>query len=273
MADIYSTNILITGTSSGLGKELALYLASLQYNVFVTLRNNSQFSIYQDIKNITCIGMDVCKEENIENAAKYILEKTHNKGISVLINNAGVVASGPLEYLNIDEIKHQFDVNILGVLLTTKKMLPQLKKNNGKIINIGSMSCRMAIPFIGAYGASKSALKQLSWSLRIELKAFGVSVHHFELGNFASEIWNKSQTEDFKEYSIYMEKIRKMMVSRKNSFNNIDILLQKMQTTIEGKNKRFNTIIGKDAKLRRIITSITPNPLLEKKLLYTLGIK
>ncbi len=266
-------NILITGTSTGLGKELALFFAAQGFNVFVTLRNRAQFDTYKELENITCLELDVCKEETISIAEKTILVKTKNKGIDVLINNAGVVLGGPLEHLDIAEVKHLFDVNIFGVLLMTKKMLPQLKKNKGKIINIGSMSCRMAVPFVGAYGASKSALKQLSWSLRLELKPWGVSVHHFELGNFASEIWNKSSADTFEDYSPYMQGIQKLMASRKNSFNGIDILLKKTLATVEGKNHRFNTLIGKDARLRRLQTTIVPYSILEKKLAGLLGIK
>lgn len=266
-------NVLITGTSSGLGKELALHLASNKFNVFVTLRNETQFDSYKDVENITCIIMDVCKEETIIEASKTILGKTANKGIDILINNAGVVTSGPLELLDIADIKHLFDVNIFGVLLVTQKFLPQIKNNKGKIINIGSMSCRMAIPFVGAYGASKSALKQLSWSLRIELKPLNVDVFHFELGNFASEIWNKTSTKCYEEYEPYMREIGKMMSSRKNNFNPTQLLLDKTLDTVKGKNKCFNSIIGKDAQLRRLLTTIVPWKSLENKMLKVLKIK
>lgn len=265
-------NILITGTSSGLGKELALFLASKGFHVFVTLRDYAQFEIYKDIENISCLILDVCKSETIDAAEKQILKETQNKGIDVLINNAGVVVSGPLEHLDLEEIKHLFEVNIFGVLAVTKKMLPQLKQNQGKIINIGSMSSRMAIPFIGAYGASKSALKQFSWSLRIELKPWKVGVYHLELGNFASEIWNKSLADKFEDYAPYMQGIQQMMSSRKDSFNSIELLLQKTLATIQGKNSRFNSIVGKDAQMRRFLTTVAPYKILEMNLLSKLRI-
>jgi NAD(P)-dependent dehydrogenase (short-subunit alcohol dehydrogenase family) len=219
--------------------------------------------------------MDVTEESSIEKAVRALRESHQISGLDVLINNAGIVVDGPLELLSREDLYRQFAVNVFGVHAVCRHFLPLLKQNKGKIVNIGSMSARMAIPFLGAYGASKAALKQISWALRLELKPWEVSVFHFELGNFPSSIWRKTSLDQNEQaygaYWKFARNIKTLMESRAQAFNPVSLLLNKTLQTIEGKNKEFNTILGKDAFWRSILTSLVPYKTLEKKLLKLLN--
>jgi NAD(P)-dependent dehydrogenase (short-subunit alcohol dehydrogenase family) len=265
--------ILITGASSGLGKAMAIHLASQGHQVFVTLRDITQKNIFSAYPNIHAVKMDVCDEASISSALKEI----NLSGLDVLINNAGIALPGAIEELSKEEMQLQFNVNVFGVISVCQQCIPLLRINKGKIINIGSMSSRMAIPFVGIYGASKAALKQLTWSLRLELKPWEIDVFHFELGNFPSAIWKKaflSEQEIAKsKYAKYLANVAKMMKSRSDSFNSPEILFKEIDRSINNKNKNFNTLIGKDAKNRRLLTTLLPFQMIENKLVGILKLK
>ncbi len=262
--------ILISGAGSGLGQQLAESLAAEGYTVFACLRDTSKAPHFLNT-SIHILPMDVCKEASVEEALKQLKEKYGVQQLDVLINNAGIVVPGPLENLTALEIKEQFEVNVFGVLSVTQKFLPLLKNAEGKIINIGSMSSRMALPFIGLYGASKASLKHISWALRIELHPWKVGVFHFELGNFESPIWkksiNRSHEANTKGYEEALKNTSTLMESRAAQFNSIDCLLKPIKKTIENKNRRFNTLIGNDARMRKFITWLFPYAILENILL------
>jgi len=265
----HTKTILITGGSSGLGKHLALALAAMDYKVFVTVRDHTNINDFEG-SDIHCLIMDVCNAASIDSAFRELNEKHKITKLDVLINNAGIVVPGPLEILSEKEIKEQFDVNVFGVIRVIQKFLPLLKTAHGKIINIGSMSSRMALPFVGVYGASKSSLKQISWAFRLELKTWKIQVCHFELGNFDSSIWQKSINKGKKisdqRYNDVMENMLSLMENRADNFNAFGNLLRKIQKTIENKNAKFNTIVGRDAYFRKVITTLLPYSILENSL-------
>jgi NAD(P)-dependent dehydrogenase (short-subunit alcohol dehydrogenase family) len=110
-----------------------------------------------------------------------------------LVNNAGVAISGPLEFLPLDELRRQLEVNIVGQVAVTQALLPLLRADGGRIVNIGSIGGRLASPFLGAYAASKFAMEGLSDSLRRELAPLGIRVSLIEPGATATEIWDRGQ--------------------------------------------------------------------------------
>ncbi|MGL4367907.1 MAG: oxidoreductase [Brevinemataceae bacterium] len=177
--------VLVTGASSGIGKDIAQTLYKSGYIVYAVARRQDQM---QDLKElgINIEKLDITSEKNIEEVVNLIVKK-HGR-IDVLINNAGYGFYHSLEETSLEEGRRQFDVNIFGLMSLTKKVIPFMRKNaSGTIINISSVAGKVAMPFMGWYSASKHALEALSDSLRLELSPFGINVVVIEPGRIRSE--------------------------------------------------------------------------------------
>ena len=177
--------ILITGASSGIGKDTALGLIKEGHIVYGAGR---RLEMMQDIIQAGghAIKMDILKERNIDDVVNQIMKEQSR--VDVLINNAGYGLWGAVETISIDEAKRQFDVNIFGLAYLTKKIIPIMRKQkSGKIINMSSMGGKVYTPFGAWYHATKYALEGWSDCLRIELKSFGIDVILIEPGVIKTE--------------------------------------------------------------------------------------
>ena len=177
--------ILITGASSGIGKDTALSLIKEGHIVYGAAR---RLEMMQDIIQAGghAIKMDILKEKNIDDVVNQIIKEQSR--VDVLINNAGYGLWGAVETISIDEAKRQFDVNIFGLAYLTKKIIPIMRKQkSGKIINMSSMGGKVYTPFGAWYHATKYALEGWSDCLRIELKSFGIDVILIEPGVIKTE--------------------------------------------------------------------------------------
>lgn len=178
--------ILITGASSGLGEQIATYLAGKGYQVYGTSR-----SIESQTKPFKTLNMDVCDSTSIQNALERVLKESGR--LDVLINNAGLGIAAPLEYLPIDEFQRVMDTNLMGSLRTIQAVLPTMRKQQkGYIINISSIAAEAGLPFRGGYSASKSALDRLTETLRLELTTYGIQVCSIQPGGVKTDI-NKNR--------------------------------------------------------------------------------
>src|SRR6056300_115606 len=176
--------VLITGASSGLGKATASHLANLGYVVYGTCRNPNQ---YETPPNYNLISLDLNKPTSIQSAMEELLGEEGR--IDVLINNAGSGIIGPMEELEIDALRANFETNCYGPLLLMQKVLPVMRKQKeGFVVTITSIGCAMGLPFRGAYSASKGALSLLTESLRMEVKSFGIKMCTVAPGDFVSDI-------------------------------------------------------------------------------------
>lgn len=177
--------VLITGASSGIGKDTALSLIKEGHIVYGVAR---RLEMMQDIIQAGghAIKMDILKEKNIDEVVNQIIKE--QKRIDILINNAGYGLWGAVETISIAEAKRQFDVNIFGLAYLTKKIIPLMRKQkSGKIINMSSMGGKVYTPFGAWYHATKYALEGWSDCLRIELKSFGIDVILIEPGVIKTE--------------------------------------------------------------------------------------
>ncbi len=187
--------VLITGASTGIGAACALELDKLGYRVFVGVRKEADGQRLQEqaSERLTPVLIDVTDEESIGAAAEFIKGEVGDAGLNGLVNNAGIVVAGPLEVLPIDKFRKQLEVNVIGQVAVTQVFLPMLRVAKGRIVNMGSISGRVASPYLGAYAASKHALEALTDSLRIEVRKWGIEVSIVEPGPVVTPIWDKSQ--------------------------------------------------------------------------------
>ena len=171
--------ILITGTSTGFGRDTAETLARAGHTVFASMRNpqakNREPAETLRKQRIKVIELDVSIDASVDQAAKEVL--AHAGRIDVLINNAGIALAGVTEAFTPDQAKIVFNTNVVGLLRTIRAVLPAMRKQGeGLIINIGSILGRVTFPFFGIYGASKFAVEALTDSLRYEVSQLGIEV-------------------------------------------------------------------------------------------------
>ncbi|HEY6542741.1 MAG TPA: SDR family oxidoreductase [Ktedonobacteraceae bacterium] len=186
--------VLITGTSTGIGEVCALALERMGYQVFAGVRREEDgVALAQKASGrLTWLLLDVTDACSIEAAVRTVAALVGEKGLCGLVNNAGVSSIGPLEFLPIADLRRLLEVNVIGQLAVTQAFLPLLRQARGRIINIGSISGRLALPFGGAYSASKFAVEALTDELRLELHPWGLHVAIVEPGGIATPLWEKS---------------------------------------------------------------------------------
>ena len=175
--------VLITGGSSGIGKAIGDFLFHKGFTVYGTSRNpekvsNSLFPL---------IALDVREVASIQSAVATIIQEAGR--LDIVINNAGVGITGPLEEIPMEEIKNNFETNFFGPIEVMKAALPQMRaQQSGLIINITSIAGYMGLPYRSVYSASKGALELITEALRMEVKSFGIQITNVAPGDFATNI-------------------------------------------------------------------------------------
>ena len=189
-----SNGALVTGASTGIGLATAQLLAGEGYTVFAGVRSEADFERLQRLhERVRPVRLEVRSEESIAAAFSEIAQS--GVPLQAVVNNAGIAVAGPLEYVPLEDVRRQFDVNVFGALAVTQAALPLLRKTHGRILFISSISGQIAPPFVGPYAASKFALEALADSLRIELAPFGMHVVVVQPGDVRTPIWAKGRSE------------------------------------------------------------------------------
>lgn len=190
--------VLISGASSGIGLETTRVLAEAGFHVFAGVRSEEARAAIMEVvtQRVTPILLDVTRQQSIDDCTAAIADVTGDSGLDALINNAGIGIGGPLEYIALDELRRQFDVNVFGVAALTKALMPLLRQRGGRVVNVSSLAGRLAFPLVGPYTASKFALEAMSDCLRIELRRSGVRVVLVEPGFVVTPMHDKGLSAD-----------------------------------------------------------------------------
>lgn len=196
-ARVQSNGVVITGASTGIGAACALALDKLGYRVFAGVRDKADGETFAASAGprLMPVGLDVTDEASIAAAVHTVKAMVGEQGLAGLVNNAGIAVAGPIEALPLAEWRRQFEVNVFGLVAVTQAFLPLLRQGHGRVINIGSISGRSAMPFMAPYSASKHAVSGLTDSLRLELQPWGIRVALIEPGAIATPIWGKTRKE------------------------------------------------------------------------------
>jgi NAD(P)-dependent dehydrogenase (short-subunit alcohol dehydrogenase family) len=188
MSATANPSVAITGAGSGLGREVAIGFANKRYRVFGTARRPEEV---EDVERATggAASLTICDITDEAAVSAWVREasaEVDKTGLDVLVSNAGILTPGPLEVLSIDAIRREFEVNVFAGLAVINGFLPVLRKARGRIVQIGSMTGRLPLPFNGPSSASKAALEALADVYRGELKPFDVAFVMVQAGNMAT---------------------------------------------------------------------------------------
>ncbi|MEQ9404835.1 MAG: SDR family NAD(P)-dependent oxidoreductase [Cyclobacteriaceae bacterium] len=194
-----SKNVLITGASTGIGYDLAKVFINSGYKVFGSVRKKEDANRLENElgEGFEPLLFDVTDHKAVDEAASLLTEKIGGEGLGGLINNAGVAVGGPFMDLDMEELRYQFEVNVIGLVKVTQAFLPLLGARDnhpvkpGRILQISSVAGKLSMPFLSPYAGSKHAVEGISQSLRRELQLFGIDVTIIGPGPIKTPIWNK----------------------------------------------------------------------------------
>ncbi len=255
--------ILITGASSGIGRETAVKLAKLGHSVFAGVRRKIDKNELESLKlNIKGVYIDVTNTSSIEKAFWFVLKNTNK--IDVLINNAGIAEAAPVEFIDLKRLKEQFEVNTFGTVAVTQKFIPLL--NNAKVINISSMASSGIFPYIAPYCASKRAMDILMNSFALENKN-NIKVISIKPAAIKTPIWEKSvknaeeaflqlKEADRDKYKKEFDYLKKQAVNSSKNRLNIYNVTDKIIEIINAKNPKTSYNVGADAFLAEFISKL-----------------
>jgi NAD(P)-dependent dehydrogenase (short-subunit alcohol dehydrogenase family) len=183
--ELHQPSVAITGAGSGLGRALAIKLAAKGYRVFGTARSEQHVADLLEVSNgnVALTLADITDQSAVTAWVDKVSEELGERGLDVLISNAGTLTPGPLEVIPLDDIRREFEVNVFGALAVINGFLPALRKSRGRIVQIGAMTGRLPVPFDGPSSASKAAFEALADVYRAELKPFGVAFVMAQAGN------------------------------------------------------------------------------------------
>ena len=241
---------LVTGASTGIGEACARRLVRNGWRVFAGVRRAGDGP-----DGTEEVILDVTDAEQIAAAAQAIPE------LHGLVNNAGIALAAPLEFIPVDELRRQLDVNVIAQVAVTQAFLPKLRATRGRIVFMGSIAGRSALPFLGAYGASKHALEAIADSFRVELHPFGIGVTIVEPGTILTPIWTKSAAvadamaermppEMAELYGDRIAVFRKLAAKRGAGGASADSVARVVEEALTADRPATRKLVGRDARLR-----------------------
>ena len=186
--------VVVTGTSSGIGAATAIHLAELGFRVFAGVRDrvDGEALARRTTAELRPLVMDIVDQASVMAAAREVTEAVGERGLAGLVNNAGAVWPGPLEFQPIEEFRAQLEVNLVGHLVVIQAFLPLIRRGRGRIVNVGSIGGKLVLPIHGAYSASKFGMEALSDALRLELRQWRIPVSLIEPGATDTAIFGKT---------------------------------------------------------------------------------
>jgi NAD(P)-dependent dehydrogenase (short-subunit alcohol dehydrogenase family) len=264
--------VLITGASSGIGLETALYFYERQWNVIATMRNPEDRRTLLHEKGLPdLVHLDVMDDASIRTAIQYTLDKY--QGVDVLVNNAGYAVYGPFEATTQEHIMRQFNTNVFGLMQVTRQFLPLFRqKKGGVLINVASMGGRIGFPLYTIYNSSKWAVEGFSEALQYELRPLNIRVKVIEPGVIKTDFYDRSMdTVDGGEWTEAYGSIVKRGQKRTGEAalrgaSSPRIVAQAIYRAATDSSWRLRYPVGMDAKALKIARWLLPERLFSKLL-------
>jgi len=241
--------VLVTGSSTGIGAACAMRFVARGWRVLAGVRTAGDAPAGTEE-----VLLDVTDADAIASAAVNV------DRLDGLVNNAGIAVPSPLEFLPLAELREQLEVNVVGQLAVTQALLPAVRSARGRVVIVGSIAGKSALPFLGAYGMSKHALEAMADSLRVELAPEGIHVALVEPGTIATPIWTKPRPlldqlpdEATERYGARMESFRAVAAKRSANAAPPSLVVRAIEHALTSDRPKTRYLVGRDAKIRATI--------------------
>lgn len=246
--------VLVTGASSGIGLACATRLAGTGWRVLGGVRSAEDADALRAL-GVEPLELDVTDAAQISAAAESV-----GPELDGLVDNAGIAIAAPLELVPLDELRRQLEVNVVGQVAVTQALLPALRRARGRIVLMGSIGGRSALPFLGPYAASKHALEAIADSLRVELRPWGIAVSIVEPASIRTAIWEKGaaradelsrgfRPEAAELYAARVERFRRFALSRGPGADPAGVA-DAVEHALTASRPRARYVVGRDAHMR-----------------------
>ena len=254
--------VLVTGASTGIGEATALRMKRAGWDVYAGARKDEDLVRLREA-GLYAVRLDVTDPDSIA-AAKAELDE---RGLSGLVNNAGVAISAPIELVPLDELRRQLEINLVGQVAVIQAFMPNVREAKGRVVNVSSIGGRIALPLIGPYAASKFGLEAVSDSLRRELRPWGIHVSVIEPGAVVTPIWDKGRaTADEMEtamgergrtlYGKLADRMREETDKITDRGVAPDEVAQAIERALTAPRPKTRYVVGRDAKIRLKIKAL-----------------
>ena len=277
--------VVVTGASTGIGRACALHLDSLGFQVFagVRKREDGERLAGEASERLEPVTLDVTDTDSIAAAAERVSEASADRGLAGLVNNAGITVSAPLEFVPLDDFRHQLDVNVVGQIAVTQAFLAMLREARGRVVFMGSIGGRMALPLLSPYHASKFALEAIADSLRQELRPWGIAVSIVEPGSIATPIWDKGASsadaviekmpaEARRLYGKPVEAMRKTAKETGERGLPPEKVAAVVGRALTARRPRTRYLVGRDAKAQLVLSRLLPDRMVDRLVARQLGV-
>jgi NAD(P)-dependent dehydrogenase (short-subunit alcohol dehydrogenase family) len=270
--------VLVTGASTGIGEATVFHLRELGFEPVAGVRREEDAARLEE-KGLRAVRLDVTDEAQIAAAR----ETLGDGALAGLVNNAGVAVAAPLEFLPIDQLRRQLEVNVIGQVAVTQAFIPALRRAGGRIVNVSSIGGRVAAPLLSPYNASKFALEGVSDSLRRELRGQGVDVVVIEPGGVKTPIWGKGSKlaaemiagmppDAMRLYGRMIEKVQRATVKVERETG----LPPRAVAEVIGKaltadRPRARYVVGRDARVQARLARALPDRVMDRLITRAFG--
>ncbi len=278
-------NVLITGTSTGIGQATALHLDRLGFRVFAGVRKAEDGDALraQASAQLCPLLLDVTDARAIAQAKETVAAAVGQAGLAGLVNNAGVGFHSPVEFTPLDDLRALFEVNVFGMIAVTQAFLPLVRQARGRIVNISSSAQIVVAPFHGPYSASKLAVGGFSRALRMEVRPFGIQVSVVQPGSIDTPIWNKTewtsriQREEAPQLNSLYGKTFGRMLEYMADMGRHGIppeeVARAVAHALTARHAKHYYRVGRDAQLFNLLTTFIPERFHDWIILRTMGIE
>ena len=247
-------SVVVTGASSGIGLASAVRLVRAGWRVYGGVRNDPDAAAVRE-QGIEPVVLDVTDALQIAAAAETVGPELHG-----LVDNAGIAIAAPLELVPLDELRRQLEVNVVGQVAVLQEFLPALRRTQGRVVLMGSIGGRSALPFLGPYAASKHALEAFADVLRVELAPWGIAVSIVEPASVRTAIWTKgaAQADVMREgisreadelYAARIERFRAVALKRGPGIDP-DVVAKAVEHALTVPRPKARYLVGRDAHIR-----------------------
>ncbi|HKP21562.1 MAG TPA: SDR family NAD(P)-dependent oxidoreductase [Thermoleophilaceae bacterium] len=274
-----SGTVLVTGASTGIGEATVVHLKALGFDAVGAVRKDDDAERLE-ARGVRTVRIDVTDADQIAAARDELGEVA----LAGLVNNAGIAVAAPLEFLPVDRLRQQLEINLIGQAAVTQAFLPALRRGAGRIVMVSSIGGRVALPLVGAYNASKFGLEGMSDALRRELLSQGVDVILIEPGGVKTPIWNKAEEladnmledvppEGERLYGKLIEAVRAGTTRiATDTGSEPSAVAEVIGEALTASRPRTRYLVGRDAKMRAVMSRVLPDRVMDRMIARALGV-